>query len=178
MKSLLFAATIAASFPLAAHAGPERTAETLSQVIINTRMAVAENFVKPNAIWWLPDGLYRYILARNSVLPAAIVGKGIHPTNADGAVTLKMLVASPRNEKNRPDAVEAELLRKVVATGSPQAASTKVAAYHARPIKAAEWCLRCHGTAAGDPDPVFPQFKKEGWKAGEVVGAAVARVKR
>lgn len=178
MKPLLLAVAAAVVFPLEARARPEETAETLSQVVINTRMAVAESFVKPNKIWWLPDALYRRILARNSVLPAAIVGKGIHPTNAGGAVSLKMLVTQPRNENNRPDPVEAELLRKVVATASPQAAATKEAAYHARPIKAVEWCLRCHGDPAGGADPVFPQFKKEGWKAGEVVGAAVAKVKR
>ena len=36
--------------------------------------------------------------------------------------------------------------------------------------------MSCHGAPAGEADPHFPQYKKNGWKAGEVVGAVIARV--
>lgn len=161
-----------------ASATPEQTAEALSQLVINTRMALAQNFTKPNTVWWLPDSLYRLILARNSVLPAAVVGAAVHPLNESGVVVLKMVVAAPRNEKNNPDAVEAELFREVVRTGKPSARSSAGYAYHARPIKAVSWCMRCHGLPKGGPDPLFRRFLKEGWTEGAIVGAATARVKR
>ena len=168
---------VAATSSVAA-ATPEETAATLSQLVINTRAAVAKNFTEPNKIWWLPDALYRYLLAWNGVLPAAIAGGGVHPTNPGGVVVLKMVVAEPRNDKNKPDAVERSLLEQVLKTGVPAALSTQEFAYHARPIKAADWCGRCHGDPKGAPDPIFPEYRKEGWKTGEVIGAATARVKK
>jgi hypothetical protein len=175
-------ASIAAFLVLAlaqtALASPEETAAALSQLVINTRSAVAKHFTQPNKIWWLPDALYRLILARNAVLPAAVVGSAIHPLNDDGVVVLKMAVREPRNEKNKPDAVETELLAEVLRTGQPASRSTAQHAYHARPIKAVAWCMRCHGLPKGGRDPIFPKFRKEGWSEGEVIGAATARVKR
>ena len=44
------------------------------------------------------------------------------------------------------------------------------------PIVATAGCLPCHGAPAGEPDPHFAEYKKNGWKAGEIVGAVVARV--
>lgn len=161
-----------------ASATPEETAAALSQLVINTRMAVAKNFTQPNKIWWMPDPVYRLVLAKNEVLPAAVVGAAIHPLHSDGVVVLKMVVRDPRNEKNKPDAVEAELFEEVRLTGQPAARSTPKHAYHARPIKAVAWCLRCHGLPKEGADPVFPRFKKEGWREGEIIGAATARVKR
>lgn len=171
------AAAIWAAAPAAAATRPEEIAEVLSQLIVNTRGAVADNYTKPDKLWWLPAGLYRYILAKNEVLPAAIAGKAFHPLNG-GPISLKMIVDEPRNEANRADAVEAELFARVKASGEPAAAATKEAAYHARPIKAAAWCLRCHGEPRGEADPVFPKYKKDGWREGAVVGAATARVRR
>jgi hypothetical protein len=43
-------------------------------------------------------------------------------------------------------------------------------------IRAKAWCLRCHGEPKGEPDPMFPKYAKDGWKDGDLVGAAVARV--
>ena len=174
----LIAAFLIPAFTQATAANPDETAAALSQLVINTRSAVAKNFTKPNKIWWLPDILYRHILAVNAVLPAAVAGAAFHPLNEEGVVVLKMLVREPRNEKNKPDSVEAQLFGDVLRTGQPAANSTAQYAYHARPIKAAAWCMRCHGEPRGGPDPFFPQFKKEGWKEGEIVGAATARVKR
>lgn len=178
MKRVIVGFGLIATMPSAAAATPEETAATLSQVVINIRAAVAKNFTEPNKIWWLPNALYRYILARNAVLPAAIAGGGVHPTNPSGGVVLKMVVVEPRNEANRPDDVERSLLEQVLRTGLPAAASTAEFAYHARPIKAADWCGRCHGEPRGSPDPLFPKYKKEGWKTGEVIGAATARVRK
>jgi hypothetical protein len=56
------------------------------------------------------------------------------------------------------------------------ARNTAEAAYYAEPIITAKGCLLCHGEPAGEPDPYFSQYKKDGWKAGEVIGAVVARV--
>ena len=50
------------------------------------------------------------------------------------------------------------------------------ASYYGEPIVAKAGCLPCHGTPAGAPDPHFPQYEKNGWKVGEVVGAVIARV--
>lgn len=60
-------------------------------------------------MWWLPTALYRRILAINAVLPAAIGGEAVHPLAKDGVVVLKMVVREPRNEGNKPDAIEAKL---------------------------------------------------------------------
>ncbi|MFQ5899116.1 MAG: DUF3365 domain-containing protein [Candidatus Methylomirabilia bacterium] len=167
--------------PGPAKASPEEVAAVLSQVIINIRAAVAKHFTKTdevNNLWWLPNKLYRRVLSANAVLPAGLAGLGIHPTNGD-VVDLRMVVEEPRNEKNEPaDPVEERLLAEVLRTGEPVATSTPDYAYHARPIKSGEWCMRCHGEPKGDPDPFFPEFKKNGWKPDEVIGAAIARVKR
>jgi hypothetical protein len=49
--------------------------------------------------------------------------------------------------------------------------------YDAGPIKVvSEWCLACHGEPGGEPDPWFPQSKRDGWKLNEVIGAVVAVV--
>lgn len=178
MKKILVAVIILAGTGMLSAATPEQMAEVLSQIVINTRTAIAENFTQPNKVWWLPDVVYRRILSINGVLPAAVAGKAFHPLNTGGVVVLKMVVARPRNEKNQPDAVEKELFLQVVKTGSPAGQSTPDAAYYARPIKAAEWCMICHGEPKDAPDPFYPQFKKDAWKVGEVVGAATAKVMR
>lgn len=180
MKKLVATAIVATGLvlPTTTRGGPAEVAEVLSQLIINTRAVIAENFTKPNKVWWLPDPLYRHILTTNEVLPAAVAGKAFHPLNTSGVVSLKMVVEDPRNDSNRPDPVERELYQHVVHTGQPAARLTPDAAYHARPIKSAEWCLRCHGEPKGAPDPNFPKYKKEGWRIGEVIGAAIARVRR
>lgn len=180
IKHALFALMLSlAMLPADATANPEEIAAVLSQAVINVRSSVAKNFTESNKIWWLPDALYRYILARNGVLPAAIAGEAFHTLNkSQEVVTLKMVVAAPRNEANKPDPIEQQILEQVVRSGAPVAISTPDAAYHGRPIKVAEWCLRCHGEPKGEPDPIFPKYKREGWKLKEVIGAATARVKR
>jgi hypothetical protein len=179
MKRLFaFVLAFVLTCPTAIAADPQQIAEELSQLILNVRGAIATNFTQPNKSL-LPDVVYQHALAQNGVLPAAVAGKAIHPLNVPGAAfTLKMVVKEPRNKNNVPDAIEAALLEKVVGTQQPAALLTTEAAYHARPIKSADWCLRCHGDPRGDPDPIFPQFKKEGWKSGVIVGIAVAKVNR
>ncbi len=54
--------------------------------------------------------------------------------------------------------------------------TTEGACYYGEPITAKAGCLPCHGTPAGELDPYFPEYKKNGWKAGDVVGAVIARV--
>ncbi len=79
-----------------------------------------------------------------------------------------MVVLHPRNENNQPDAVEKELLDKVLRTGSPAALSTPDAAYHARPIKAVDWCLRCHGEPKGATDPLNHDIERKVGKPGKL----------
>jgi methyl-accepting chemotaxis protein len=87
-----------------------------------------------------------------------------------------MVVDEPRNEHNRGDEVAMTLLRQIK-EGKPEAArSAGKAYYYARPIRTAKTCLACHGEPRGEPDPFFPQYTKNGWREGEVIGAVVARV--
>ena len=48
--------------------------------------------------------------------------------------------------------------------------------YYAEPIKAKAACMYCHGEPKGKPDPYFPQYKKDGWRDGEIIGAVISRV--
>ncbi len=89
---------------------------------------------------------------------------------------MKMVVEEPRNPHNIGGSIALDLLKEVK-TGVPTAERlTSEAYYYAEPIKATHTCLPCHGEPKGEPDPLFPQFKKNGWQAGEIVGAVVARV--
>ncbi len=75
MKKTIVALVILAAIRMTAATTPEEIAEVLSQLVVNTRAAIAENFTKPNKVPWLPDALYRRILAVNGVLPAAVPGR-------------------------------------------------------------------------------------------------------
>lgn len=50
-------------------------------------------------------------------------------------------------------------------TAELRGGTTADAFYYAEPIE-----------AKGAPDAYFPQFKKDGWREGEIIGAVVARV--
>ena len=89
---------------------------------------------------------------------------------------MKMVVENPRNPNNRADATALELFDSIRGGDTSAENLTAEAYYYGEPIKASATCLPCHGEPRGEPDPAFPQFKKNGWKAGEVVGAVIARV--
>ena len=89
---------------------------------------------------------------------------------------MKMVVPEPRNANNKGDATALAMLAELKQGAGSVWRTAANASYYGEPIVASAGCLPCHGTPAGEPDPHFPQYVKNGWKAGEVVGAVVARV--
>jgi hypothetical protein len=87
-----------------------------------------------------------------------------------------MVVPEPRNPNNRGDATALEMLAELRGGAASVWRATEDARYYGEPIVAKAGCLPCHGTPAGEPDAHFPQYEKNGWKSGEVVGAVIARV--
>ncbi|MBI4589097.1 MAG: DUF3365 domain-containing protein [Candidatus Rokubacteria bacterium] len=87
-----------------------------------------------------------------------------------------MVVDNPRNPNNKGDETALELLAELRREAKAVERQTQNAYYYAEPIRAKTWCLRCHGGSKGEPDPMFPKYTKDGWREGEVIGAAVARV--
>lgn len=159
--------------------GDEELAVLLTRLVLETRAVVAAHYTRPQSRVPGIDLLYRRLLAKNTILPAAIADRvfsEVVPGVTGGRAWVKMVVDEPRNENNRGDAVALELLEEIKA-GSPSAErSTPDAFYYAEPIKTAESCLPCHGQPVGEPDPLFPEYEKNGWGPDEIVGAVVARV--
>ncbi len=125
------------------------------------------------------DEAHRTWLAENLLLPAAVADKVFHevvPAATGGRAWVKMVVDKPRNPHNTGDATAIAMLAEIK-EGKPGASRrTREAYYYAEPIRAKKGCLLCHGQPKGEPDPFFPQYKKNGWEAGAIVGAVVARV--
>lgn len=69
-----------------------------------------------------------------------------------------------------------ELLRAIQTGAHSAERSSPEAYYYAEPIKATRTCLPCHGEPRGGADPLFPEYTKDGWQDGEIVGAVIARV--
>jgi hypothetical protein len=166
-------------------AGPEPTDEAgrqfdqdlarlLVKLELRTRAVIAKHYVSA-------DDPHREWLARNLLLPAAVADNVFHevvPEATEGRAWVKMIVDEPRNPNNVGDDVTLALLNELRA-GEPRAErSTDDAYYYGEPISAAKGCLTCHGGPRGEPDPFFPEYEKNGWQEGEVVGAVVARVAR
>ena len=79
---------------------------------------------------------------------------------------------SPRNPKNKPNALESEVLAEFSRTNlSEKVIVEKDRLLYFKPIRLSEDCLYCHGDPKGEKDPTGGV--KEGWKAGEVHGAFV-----
>ncbi len=150
----------------------QELARLLVKLEKQTRAVVAGHYVRA-------DQAHRDWMAKNVLLPAAVADKVFYeivPTATGDRAWVKMVVDTPRNPHNTGDPVAIALLEQVK-TGSPNAERyTDQACYYAEPIKAAKTCLLCHGDPDGQPDPYFPQYKKNGWQEGEVIGAIVARV--
>ena len=159
--------------------GDEELAYLLTKLVLETRAVASEHYTRPQS--WAPgvDLLYQRWLAKNTILPAAIADRvfsGVVPGATGGRAWVKMVVDEPRNENNHGDSVALELLGEIKG-GSPSAErATPEAYYYAEPIKASEACLPCHGEPSGEPDPLFPEYKKNGWRPDEIVGAVVSRV--
>jgi len=147
-------------------------AQLLVKLELRTRGVIAAHYGKA-------DVAHRAWLSENLLLPAAVADKVYHdivPAATNGRAWVKMVVDSPRNPNNKGDETSMLMFNELKA-GKPHVSHRNATAfYYAEPIKAKLTCLTCHGQQKGQPDPFFPQYKKNGWGVGEVVGAVVGRV--
>ncbi len=171
-------------------AGPERMnfgeqgndqelAHLLVKLELKTRAVIGEHYNRPQSPVPGINLIYKRILAKNTILPAAVADRIFSetvPGVTGGRAWVKMVVEEPRNPHNQGDSIALELLGLIINGNLSAERSTADAYYYAEPIKANRTCLPCHGEPKGDPDPIFPQFKKNGWKDGQVVGSVIARV--
>jgi hypothetical protein len=138
-----------------------------------TRATVAAHYVAA-------DPTHRSWMAEHLLLPAAVADTVFYEVVSDATndrAWVKMVVEEPRNPHNTGDEVALAMLRQLRKGQEPSAQQvTATACYYAEPITVARTCLACHGQPEGEPDPFFPQYVKNGWTEGEVIGAVVARV--
>lgn len=159
--------------------GDEELAYLLVKLERRTRGVIAGHYARSQSSFPGVNALYRQSLVKNLILPAAVADKvfaEVVPQATSGRAWVKMVVDEPRNPNNRPDDVAEELLVEIKGGAKSAERDTGRAYYYAEPIKTKALCLRCHGEPAGEPDPDFSQYKKNGWKADQIVGAIVARV--
>lgn len=159
--------------------GDEELAYLLVKLELKTRSELAAHFTRKQSPVPGVDKLYQRLLVKNLILPAAVAGRVFSdtvPRATGGRAWVKMVVDEPRNPKNRGDEIAMQLLSELRDGAEAVDRKTDAATYYAEPIKAKEGCLYCHGTPKGAPDPYFAQFKKEGWRTGQVIGAVISRV--
>ncbi len=159
--------------------GDEELAYLLVKLELKTRGVIAGHYARSQSSFPGIDELYKRSLSKNLILPAAVADNifaEVVPQATSGRAWVKMVVDEPRNPNNRADEEAKELLAEIKSGATSAQRDTGEAYYYAEPIKTNAGCLRCHGEPAGEPDPSFPQYKKNGWKADQVVGAVVARV--
>ncbi len=159
--------------------GDQELAYLLVKLELRTRATIYAHYTRPQSAVPGPDLVYRRWLAKNALLPAAVADRifaDVVPGATGNRAWVKMVVEKPRNPHNVADAT-ARALFQDMRNGAKQAErQTADAYYYAEPIKATEACMHCHGEPRGKPDPIFPQYKLEGWRPGDVIGAVVARV--
>lgn len=159
--------------------GDQELAYLLVKLALKTRAVIFGHYTRPQSPLPGIDQIYKRWLAKNGILPAAVADKvfaEVVPGITGGRAWVKMVVEEPRNPHNRGDLIALELLREIQDGNRSAERSTPEAYYYAEPIKASKTCLPCHGEPAGNPDPLFPQYKKDGWRDGQIVGAVIARV--
>ncbi|MEE9219655.1 MAG: DUF3365 domain-containing protein [Acidobacteriota bacterium] len=159
--------------------GSQELAYLLVKLELRTRAVIGQHYTRPQSGVPGINLVYQRWLAKNEILPAAVADRifsEVVPVATGGRAWVKMVVDEPRNPNNRADSIGLELLREIK-SGDPEAErSTPEAYYYGEPIKATKTCLPCHGEPQGDPDPMFPQYQKNGWQEGDIVGAVIARV--
>lgn len=149
-------------------------ARLLVKLELRTRGVIAGHYVKA-------DTAHREWLSKNLLLPAAVADKIFYEVVADatnGRAWVKMVVDKPRNPHNEADETAAAMFAEIKAGKIRLSRQTAEACYYAEPIKAKKTCLLCHGQPKGQADPFFPQYQKEGWKEGDVIGAVIGQVAR
>ena len=150
----------------------EELARLLVKLELRARGVIASHYGRA-------DEAHKKWLAEDVLLPAAVADQVFYTTVAEATgerAWVKMVVENPRNEHNVGDSMAIEMMNEIKGGKTNAARNTSDAIYYAEPIKTAKGCLLCHGEPAGEPDPYFPQYQKNGWKEGEVIGAVVSRV--
>lgn len=159
--------------------GDEQLAYLLVKLELRTRAVIRDHYTSTQSSVPPTDLIYKRWLAKNSILPAAVadqVFSEVVPGATAGRAWVKMVVEEPRNPNNRGDATALDLLRELKDGNASAERSIPEAYYYAEPIKATQLCLPCHGEPRGTQDPLFPQYKRDGWQGGDIIGAVVARV--
>ncbi|MCH9002487.1 MAG: DUF3365 domain-containing protein [Planctomycetes bacterium] len=161
--------------------GDEELGYLLVKLMLETRREIAGHFTRKQSPIPAVSKLYQRFMVKNLILPAAVADQIFAetvPHATGGRAWVKMVVDNPRNPHNRADEVAAGLLAKLRAGAATAEQPTADAYYYAEPIKAKAACMYCHGEPKGSPDPFFPEYTRDGWREGEVIGAVVARVGR
>ena len=159
--------------------GDQELAYLLVKLELRTRAVIGGHYTRPQSAIPGVDSIYKRWVAKNTILPAAVADRvfsEVVPGATGGRAWVKMVVPDPRNPHNRGDSVALELLSTIQDGNATAERSTAEAYYYAEPIKATRVCLHCHGDPKGAPDPLFPQYQKDGWRAGDIIGAVIARV--
>ncbi len=159
--------------------GDQELAYLLVKLELRTRAVIGQHYTRPQSGVPGVNLVYQRWLAKNEILPAAVADRifsEVVPGVTGGRAWVKMVVDEPRNPNNRGDSTAVELLDDIKRGSAEAERATPEAYYYAEPIKATETCLPCHGEPKGEPDPMFPQYKKNGWRADEIIGAVTARV--
>lgn len=157
----------------------EQLAYLLVKLMLGTRREIGNHFTRNQSPIPAVNKLYQRLMVKNLILPAAVadhVFAETVPHATQGRAWVKMVVDQPRNPNNRADEVAMNLLADLRSGVTSTQRNAPDAFYYAEPIIAKKACLYCHGAPKGDPDPYFPQYKKDGWQEGDIIGAVVARV--
>jgi len=175
--------TVTESAPVPASPGYQNGDQELAYLLVKlelkTRSVVADHLTRSQSPVPGVDQVYQRWLTKNRVLPAAVADKiyaETVPHATGGRAWVKMVVREPRNPHNQGDGLALEMLRELQGGAKAASRSTPDAYYYGEPIVAKKWCLRCHGDPRGEADPNFPQYKKDGWREGDVIGGVIARV--
>jgi hypothetical protein len=159
--------------------GDQQLAYLLVKLELKTRAVMRDHYARAQSPIPPVDLVYKRWLAKNAILPAAVADRvfsEVVPGATGGRAWVKMVVEQPRNPHNRGDSTALEMLSEIKKGGASAERSAPDACYYAEPIKATQLCLPCHGDPKGSSDPIFPQFKRDGWRVGDTIGAVVARV--
>ncbi len=159
--------------------GDEELAYLLVKLEKRTRAVIAGHYGRQQEGGAEETQQYKKFLIENLILPAAVadpIFSEVVPGATGGRAWVKMVVPEPRNPNNTGDAEALTMLEELRQGAASVTRTTPEASYYGEPIVAKAGCLTCHGTPKGDPDPHFPQYTKNGWKPGEVVGGVIARV--
>lgn len=159
--------------------GDQELAYLLVKLELKTRAVIGQHYTRAQSGVPGINLVYKRWLAKNEILPAAVADRifsEVVPGVTRDRAWVKMVVEEPRNPNNRGDSIALELLREIKKGSAKVERATPEAYYYGEPIKATKTCLPCHGEPKGEPDPVFPQYKKNGWQEDEIVGGVIARV--